>query len=52
MLGSSPLPVLAHLADDEKFRGLALVEVAPHLLFDAARFSDQTPRTYPAHSLR
>lgn len=63
LAGSSPYPVLAHLAEDESFRGTVLVEIVPAMFLAPAgppmevaqralrRYHEQTPAQRWSHHL-
>lgn len=42
-VGSSPLPVLYDLADDENFKGKLVIDVSEFLFFNLAPFANKTP---------
>ena len=45
LVGTSPLPILAHLADDTDFRGLAVIGVTEMFMFDAESTNDRAARS-------
>lgn len=47
--GSSPLPILRDLADDERFRGTVICEVAPSMFFDASNEAEAKSSEWVRH---